>query len=135
MKSGIRLLLCASERSSDLFGGAAFSLSIRAQLGLLSSIFSPVTQTVEQPSRLPCPHSWGHVCSRVSHPIPSRAPSVARHSALPLRLCVEPTAGGAASRAAIPPLGGAFLLWVSPPLSARAPAGGRALCVSSASRR
>ena len=35
-------------------------------------LFSPVTQTVEQPSRLPCPHSWGHVCSRVSQPIPPR---------------------------------------------------------------
>src|ERR1017187_10484683 len=65
MKSGIRLLPCASERSSDLFGGAGFSLPIRAQLGLLSSVFTalplrslrlcvePTASLAKLPSALP----------------------------------------------------------------------------------
>ena len=54
-----KALPCPSEQSSDFFPPR-------------SVLFSPVTQTVEQPSRLPCPHSWGHVCPRVSQPIPPR---------------------------------------------------------------
>ena len=67
-----------SERSSDLFSPrsplARRPTKARILPGPLISflLFSPVTQTVEQPSRPPCPHSWGHVCSRVSLPIPPR---------------------------------------------------------------
>ena len=67
-------VLCFLRVSQESCDASAFAVPV--------FVFSPVTQTVEQSSRLPCPHSWGQVSSRVSHPLPPRAPSVARFSAV-----------------------------------------------------
>src|ERR1017187_3058922 len=65
-----------SRRVLNRFGGSCAGLPAgyapKSERSSACSCFSPVTQTVEQPSRLPCPRSWGHVCSRVSQSIPPR---------------------------------------------------------------